>query len=176
MHQRAAALEVHVSIFNSCMTPPGHTYRKDKLGYGRVHPSTFFIIVACTKHITNSVNIPSTRYNYEYESTYSCVYTREFRCTVLLSWETIVYTINVLGTVHEPPNPRRAGACGWQGSQPAILVGAWIARSVPCEPHGLNVSHAHDPSMHRKPGILNRAYAKTVKLNPTISTQERGVE
>jgi hypothetical protein len=30
--------------------------------------------------------------------------------------------------------------------------------------------------MHREPGILNRAYAKTVKLNPVISTQERGVE
>ena len=66
------------------------------------------------------------------------------------------------------------------GSQPAILVGAWIARSVlrsgPCEPRGLTVSHACDPRMHREPGILNRAYAKTVKLNPVISTQERGVE
>ena len=41
---------------------------------------------------------------------------------VLLSRETIVYKITDLGTVHEPPNPRRAGACGWQGSQPAILV------------------------------------------------------
>jgi hypothetical protein len=66
--------------------------------------------------------------------------------------------------------------CGWQGSQPAILVGVWIARSVPCEPRGLTVNHACDPRMHREPGILNRAYAKTVKLNPVISTQERGVE
>ena len=58
----------------------------------------------------------------------------------------------------------------------AILVGGWIARSVPYEPRGSTVSHACDPRMHREPGILNRAYAKTVKLNPVISTQERGVE
>jgi hypothetical protein len=47
------------------------------------------------------------------------------------------------------------------------IVGAWIARSVPCEARGLAVSHACDPRMHREPGILNRAYAKTVndKLN-----------
>jgi hypothetical protein len=62
------------------------------------------------------------------------------------------------------------------GSQPAILVGAWIACSVPCEPRGLTVSHACDPRMHREPGILNRAYAKTVKLNPVKPTQERSVE
>jgi hypothetical protein len=37
-------------------------------------------------------------------------------------------------------------------------VGVWIARSVPCEPRGLTVSHACDPRMHREPGILNRAY------------------
>ena len=60
--------------------------------------------------------------------------------------------------------------------RPVGGVGAWIARSVPCEPRGLTVSHARDPSMHREPGILNRAYTKTVKLNPAISTQERGVE
>ena len=97
------------------MAPPGHTYRKDKLGYGSVHPSIFFIIVACTKHITNSVNTPSTKYEY------SCVYTREFRCIVLLSWVTIVYKINGLSIVHGPANPRRAGPCGWWGSAPAIL-------------------------------------------------------
>jgi hypothetical protein len=78
--------------------------------------------------------------------------------------------------VHEPPNPRRAGACGWHGSQPVILVGARIARNVPCEPRELTVSHARDTSMRRNPGILKRAYTKTVKLNPAISTQERGVE
>jgi hypothetical protein len=37
----------------------------------------------------------------------------------------------------------------------------------------LTVSHACDPHMHREPGILNRAYAKTVKLNPVKLTQER---
>jgi hypothetical protein len=30
--------------------------------------------------------------------------------------------------------------------------------------------------MHREPGILTRAYAKTVKLNPVKPTQERSVE
>jgi hypothetical protein len=30
--------------------------------------------------------------------------------------------------------------------------------------------------MHREPGILNCAYAKTVKLNPVKPTQERCVE
>jgi hypothetical protein len=53
------------------------------------------------------------------------------------------------------------------------VVGAWVARSVPCEPRGLTVSHACDPRMHREPGILNRAYAKTVKLNLVKPTQER---
>ena len=52
----------------------------------------------------------------------------------------------------------------------------YSARSVPCEPHGLTVSHARDPRMHREPGILKRAYAKTVKLNPVKPTQERSVE
>jgi hypothetical protein len=67
---------------------------------------------------------------------------------------------------------------GIAAGDPSTAVGAWIARSVPCEPRGLTVSHACDPRMHRKPGILNRAeiYAKTVKLNPAISTQERCVE
>ena len=51
-----------------------------------------------------------------------------------------------------------------------------VLRSGPCEPRGLTVSHACDPRMHREPGILNRAYAKTVKLNPVKPTQERCVE
>jgi hypothetical protein len=49
-------------------------------------------------------------------------------------------------------------------------------RSGPCEPRGLTVSHACDPRMHREPGILNRAYAKTVKLNPVKPTQEQASE
>ena len=82
-----------------------------------------------------------------------------------------------LGTMQEPPNPRWvAGACGWQESQPTILFGVWIARRVPCEPRGLTVSHACDPRMHHEPEILNHTYAKTVKLNPVISTQDQGVE
>jgi hypothetical protein len=38
------------------------------------------------------------------------------------------------------------------------------------------VSHACDPRTHREPGILNRAYAKTVKLKPVKPTQERSLE
>ena len=40
----------------------------------------------------------------------------------------------------------------------------------------VRASYARDPSMHCEPRILNHAYAKTVKLNPAISTQEWGVE
>ena len=68
------------------------------------------------------------------------------------------YQINDLGTVHEPPNPSRAGAWDRSRLRSYFLVGAWIARSVPCEPRRLTVSHACDPRMHREPGILNRAY------------------
>ena len=48
--------------------------------------------------------------------------------------------------------------------------------SGPCGPRGLTVSHACDPRMQCELGIMNRAYAKTVKLNPVKPTQERCVE
>ena len=72
---------------------------------------------------------------------------------------------------------------GWcVGSQPAILVGAWIARSVAewsvrtariDRQSCMRSSHA---PRTRNPEPLVAAYAKTVKLNPVKPTQERCVE
>jgi hypothetical protein len=86
------------------------------------------------------------------------------------------YQINDLGTVHEPPRYLiRGGLVHGIAAGDPIIVGVWIARSV-AEWSVQTVSHACDPRMHCEPGILNRAYAKTVKLNPVKPTQERCVE